>query len=338
MFKKSNFAPFKNESDHEKTGTSLRKKFSQSLDNFSKAIKNKFSNIKNNHNEKIKIVGKSKIGSKPNFALLGDFSSNTLTEKDSNYEIPAKQSGIDENRRKLYLEGLVNGTSQLSTYFTRNYKLGDLIGDGSCGFVFTAKKISNDREVAVKFILRSRTAVDSWVTDGDEKIPLEIAILKALDHPYIIKYIEHIFEKEYVLLVTDIHGTSWDASNIALNPEEHPGIKFKYRPKNILAKGENIRARTSYDLFECIDARTIILLSLDDMILSKNCKLIFAQIVLACEYLLENNIVHRDIKDENIVVGVNYDIKMIDFGSAAYVPKLEKDWFSAYKGTPNFSP
>ena len=39
------------------------------------------------------------------------------------------------------------------------------------------------------------------------------------------------------------------------------------------------------------------------------------------EYLLENNILHRDLKPQNILLSKNYDIKITDFGFATYYNK-----------------
>ncbi len=60
--------------------------------------------------------------------------------------------------------------------------------------------------------------------------------------------------------------------------------------------------------------------------------------MLACEYLEKRGLVHRDIKDENIVVDATYSIKLIDFGSASYIPTNENDYFTRYNGTPHFAP
>ncbi|KAJ3299831.1 hypothetical protein HDU76_006211 [Blyttiomyces sp. JEL0837] len=45
---------------------------------------------------------------------------------------------------------------------------------------------------------------------------------------------------------------------------------------------------------------------------------VFRQILSAVTYLLTMNILHRDIKDENILIDQNFNVKLIDFGSACF--------------------
>ncbi|XP_058457274.1 uncharacterized protein LOC131434534 isoform X2 [Malaya genurostris] len=80
------------------------------------------------------------------------------------------------------------------------------------------------------------------------------------------------------------------------------------------------------DLFEFIDRRPIIT--------EKLACFIFRQIANAVAFLHSLNILHRDIKDENVIIDHNFHIKLIDFGSATFVQ--EGQLFSTFYGTTEY--
>ncbi|KAI8929176.1 hypothetical protein BC831DRAFT_503021 [Entophlyctis helioformis] len=84
----------------------------------------------------------------------------------------------------------------------------------------------------------------------------------------------------------------------------------------------------SIDLFEFIEATP----TLSERLVRH----LFTQVVLAVCHLHDNGIVHRDIKDENIVVDeVTHAVTLIDFGSSAFLDKGKT--FSTFYGTIDFA-
>lgn len=80
------------------------------------------------------------------------------------------------------------------------------------------------------------------------------------------------------------------------------------------------------DLFEFIDRQPMV----DEQL----CCFIFRQIVNAVDHLHSMHILHRDIKDENIIIDQNFHVKLIDFGSATYME--EGKLFSTFYGTTEY--
>jgi len=82
------------------------------------------------------------------------------------------------------------------------------------------------------------------------------------------------------------------------------------------------------DLFEYIE-------SSPDGLPTDEVRRIFGQIVDGVAFLHERNIVHRDLKDENVILDRDGNAQLIDFGSAAYVKEGSK--FETFSGTLDFA-
>ncbi|KAJ6642763.1 PAS domain-containing serine/threonine-protein kinase [Pseudolycoriella hygida] len=80
------------------------------------------------------------------------------------------------------------------------------------------------------------------------------------------------------------------------------------------------------DLFEFIDRRP----NMDEVLACY----IFRQIANAVDYLHSMHILHRDIKDENVIIDQHFHVKLIDFGSATFME--EGRLFSTFYGTTEY--
>ncbi|KAL2914577.1 serine/threonine protein kinase [Polyrhizophydium stewartii] len=85
---------------------------------------------------------------------------------------------------------------------------------------------------------------------------------------------------------------------------------------------------SSMDLFEFIEA--------NDSLPEVSIKLIFRQVADAVRHLHTLGIVHRDIKDENVVIDpASLRVSLIDFGSSAFLDRAKPFW--TFYGTMDFA-
>jgi serine/threonine protein kinase len=99
-----------------------------------------------------------------------------------------------------------------------------------------------------------------------------------------------------------MHGTQWSDESKPKSPD----------------------SRKSMDLFECIEKY--------ESFAEPLARQIFAQIVRGVCHLHEIGLVHRDIKDENILIDDNFHVKLIDFGSSAFFDPTGVKLFDMFLG------
>lgn len=207
------------------------------------------------------------------------------------------------------------------------YVLGEEIGAGATGFVLAATEIATGKPVTIKFILKERIPVTHWKRDRQMgTVPVEIFMLKRLQHPNIISFIEFFEDNTFFYLVTEQHGhmdldlndgASDSGTDLPLTPPQLSPISI---PFNVASC-----RRPSADLFDHLqNAPTLT---------NAQIRQVFTQVVSAVAHLFSQNIVHRDIKQENILVDNDLNVKLIDFGSSAFIPSTKADYFCNLTGT-----
>lgn len=189
----------------------------------------------------------------------------------------------------------VVGAKRRTKKFSEFIVLKDM-GEGAYGKVeLVVHKEDPAYKIIIKCIDKERILVDTWVRDRKlGTIPSEINIMAFL------------------------------------NSEPHPNImriidffedlKYYYLETPLFGDPPAI------DLFDFIEIK--------NNMTETECKFIFKQVVLAIYHLHKNGIVHRDIKDENVIVDEHGIIKLIDFGSAGWV-KLGP--FDVFVGTIDYA-
>ena len=267
-----------------------------------------------------------------------DMSTSTLVKEEA-YPI-----GGTAEREKRFQEVLDILQGKKLSIELNGYKITNFLGDGTYGFVLAGYS-DNYGPVAIKFVFKHKVNVKNWVqNDKLGLIPNEIHFLSKMNHKNIIKYYEHFETTDYIVVVTELFGCEWRPGSNYFEPSiRNEGIKL-YDEKNPMKPGSSdehtltslaldakrsLKPKTSCDLFECIDAH--------DFMPDRTIRKIFSQLVSAILYLQTNNIVHRDLKDENLVVDEHYNVKLIDFGSASFIPTDPNNFFDRFLGTVDFA-
>lgn len=172
-----------------------------------------------------------------------------------------------------------------------DYTIIEDMGHGAYGQVKLARLKRNPaKKVVLKYVTKKRILVDTWTRDRRlGTVPLEIHVLDYLRR-------EGLRHPNIV----EMEGFFEDDINyyIEMLPHGLPGM----------------------DLFDYIELRT--------NMTESECRSIFSQVVGAIHHLhIKALVVHRDIKDENVILDGEGQIKLIDFGSASYVKNGPFDVF-----------
>ncbi|XP_034027758.1 serine/threonine-protein kinase pim-2 [Thalassophryne amazonica] len=180
--------------------------------------------------------------------------------------------------------------------FSSRFRCGSLLGSGGFGSVFSGQRLSDGLQVAIKQI--SSDGVHQWAGLPGEvgAVPMEIALLQRL---------------------SEVGG--------------HPGVVrmlewFETSGRGFLLMME--RPPQCQDLFDFITERGV---------LPEGLALrFFRQIVEALQFMHNYGVVHRDIKDENIVVDTKtLKVIIVDFGSGG---ALKETPYTEFQGTRVYSP
>lgn len=165
------------------------------------------------------------------------------------------------------------------------------MGQGAYGQVKLCRyKRNSHKKVVIKYVTKRRILVDTWTRDRRlGTVPLEIHVLDYLRRDG--------FKHPNIVEMSDFFEDDINYY-IEMVPHGLPGM----------------------DLFDYIELRV----NMEE----QECRKIFVQVAEAVHHLhTKAKVVHRDIKDENVILDGEGNIKLIDFGSAAYIKNGPFDVF-----------
>ena len=168
--------------------------------------------------------------------------------------------------------------------------------------------------MVIKYIIKQRILADCWKKHKIlGPIPVEIHVL---DHLRRIPFSDVLNRPP----TTDQPHPETGHPNICSVLDFFEDAEHYYLCMPCFGRGK--------DLFDHVDAAP-------DGLPLPEVQSIFAQIASAIAFLHMHGIVHRDIKDENIILDGKGNVQLIDFGSAAYVKEGRK--FDTFSGTLDFA-
>lgn len=177
----------------------------------------------------------------------------------------------------------------------RDYEILQKLGEGAYGKVLLVRYPNVPYDVVImKCVIKERILVDTWTRDKR---------LGTVPNEIRIMNTLNSFPHKNIVRLIDFFEDD-DYYHIEMERHGNPGT----------------------DLFDLIELKP----NMEE----SECRAIFAQVVSAIRHLHDQGIIHRDIKDENIVVDDAGTIKVIDFGSAAFV---KQGPFDVFVGTIDYA-
>lgn len=172
------------------------------------------------------------------------------------------------------------------------------MGQGAYGQVKLARyKKAGAKKMVIKYVTKRRILVDTWHRDRRlGTVPLEIHVLDYLRRDGL--------QHPNIVEMADFFEDDINYY-IEMVPHGLPGM----------------------DLFDYIELRV----TMEE----RECRKIFKQVAEALRHLhIAAKVVHRDIKDENVILDGEGKVKLVDFGSAAYI---KSGPFDVFVGTIDYA-
>lgn len=186
--------------------------------------------------------------------------------------------------------------------FDKKYTTCSLLGKGGFGSVYAGYRNNDHFPVAIKVINKSRV-INAGV---NQRIPIEVSLMNMTNHiDGVIKLIEYFELPDCFMLILERMMTKVGQQKEIQTTSSHVKDLFDFISDNGPLKEDVARS-------------------------------IFQQLIQTVRQIHQVGVIHRDIKDENILIDTQtHQIKLIDFGSGA---RLHDEVYTEFDGTRVYAP
>ena len=197
-------------------------------------------------------------------------------------------------------------------YIVNNYIMLDVLGTGSYGEVRMCKERTTDELFAIKILSKEMLKKKKGGNTNEtyfEDIKREIAIMKKLEHPNVLRLFEVL---------------------------DDPNVNKLYLVLEYMKKGDLIHFIKERDKDKERTSSKQRNSSSFTPLRDQELWFIFKQVIAGVRYLHYQNIVHGDIKPQNILVNVDGTVKLADFGISKMLENGSTQKLVDAAGTPAF--
>jgi len=222
------------------------------------------------------------------------------------FSTPASPKNLSDDSLRTKAHSYIQRSLTSCKSLTEKFEFHSILGYGSNGVVLGARRRSDNLDVAIKYIYKTPSS----------RICEEVNILREVSpHPAIIRYIDSFEDNNCIYLVTEKSGSSWvqsEDSNQILTCESS-------------ATGRIVLYSTTCNTSSLFDY-----IELNGCVPPPEQKRMFKAIAEAVYALHSRNIVHGDIKEENILIDSHHNPKLCDFGHARHIGNNAPPHFAVY--------
>ena len=202
---------------------------------------------------------------------------------------------------QLNTMGTVNFIDNNNNITQVDYKFIKKLGKGYSGAVYLARDLTNDQEVAIKM---------GNLKDEYALCLKEYEIVKLLDHPNIVKTYGRFFMN---MTLNNEIGKMNKNCRFSYDKTLNKLYESKYNTY-MNTTDEKLKKHCHQYICTVMEAGKCDLFNITDHFKEINYAEIFRQLAKGVEYLHDNNMIHGDLKTENVII-VGKKVKIIDFNS-----------------------